>query len=75
MSKLPPRQPGFYLFKGERHIKVATYERIHVPLQVLEHTNGRVKEMAVRMIGKREMFPIGNFEGEWIVIELERTAA
>lgn len=75
MTKLPPRTPCYAIFRGTRFIHDALYEHLHQPLEIVEYTNVRSKELAVRMIGKRERFPLATFSGEWTVLELERIAA
>lgn len=68
-SKLPPRQPGFYVFRGSRRIKDSIYERLHEPVAVKKQNVGGTQGLAVCMLGRATKWPLENFVGEWERIE------
>lgn len=70
-STLPPRQPGYFLFLGNRHVRNAMYERICEPVQIVEWKRGNVSELAVVMLGRSDRFPLARFDGTWIEIDTE----
>lgn len=67
-SKLPPREPCWVILYGRRRIRDAIYESLCEPLEVVEYVSGRDRELAVKMTGRRERFPLDNFSGEWTPI-------
>lgn len=64
---MTPRQPGYFVFEGIRHTRrVGHIESIHAPVEVIELVYYRKpKELAVKMIGRQQAFPLSAFEGEW----------
>lgn len=68
-SNQPPQTIGFYIFRGARHIRNATYEHIAEPVQIVEYYRGAVKELAVCMTGRSDRFQLARFEGEWTEME------
>lgn len=71
MSKLPPREPGYFLFRGNRHVRNAMYEHICEPLQIVEWKRANVTELAVVMLGRSDRFPLSRFDGTWEVLDTE----
>lgn len=68
-SQHPPHAPCFALFRGARHIRHALFEHLCEPVEVREVYTARVKGLAVAQTGRATLWPIGNFAGEWQVIE------
>jgi len=75
MTHLPPRQPGYFLFNGTRK---TTYRNQYVsvcePIKVVEiQRTPRQRELAVKLIGRQQSFPLAHFSGTWQRIATEVT--
>lgn len=66
-----PQSPGFYLFRGARHVKAALYERICEPVEVREIWCGNKATLGVAMTGRQTKFRLETFEGTWQAIPTE----
>lgn len=68
--------PGFYLFRGQRRKGGTAYiESINAPVEIVEIAYHRKpKELAVKMIGRQQAFPLINFDGVWMPIRTKEGA-
>lgn len=77
-SKLPPREPGYYIFHGIwRSTRPGTIKQIHEPVKVMHYPFPTFAErvLAVALAGKARTYPVTAFEGTWERISLEIEAA
>lgn len=70
-SKHAPRRPCFALFRGDRRVTDRLHEKLNEPLQVCSMMRKGTEELAVKMTGRQQAFPLANFVGEWQVLDLD----
>lgn len=68
--------PGFYLFRGQRRKGHSSYiESVDAPVEIIEIVPYRKpKQLAVKMIGRQQAFPLSAFDGVWMPIRIKEAA-
>ena len=65
-----PTTTGFYLFSGSRIAYNNQCKRLHEPVAVVEVWQSGGYELAVKLIGRQQAFPLRMFSGEWERLEV-----
>jgi hypothetical protein len=66
-----PTTPGFWIFHGSRAVQNNQLRPIHAPVEIVYVWNRRGRELAVKLIGRQQCIPLGNFIGDWQKLDLE----
>lgn len=70
-SKLLPRRPGFYLFRGTRKVRDQLYSHLNEPVKIIDYPVTAPTDLAVLLCGLSTRYRLDTFSGEWTPIDTE----